>query len=140
MSKYRAHLKIRFSRAASLITAAANRRALVIGADQFSIITDWLRRDCAFFGDGGGAVVVEASNSEEAFYYARLFSETTNTDNFTVFPEDKHFTMSGRAVYKTGSKALPRAINPVLSERYTVDDIACVILYQPSMKFWRVGY
>ncbi len=40
------------------------RRALVVGAETLSRITDWKSRDtCVLFGDGAGAVVLEASET-----------------------------------------------------------------------------
>lgn len=126
--------------AASLIATGAHKNALVIGADTFSKITDWSRRDCVFFGDGAGAVVLSASDNREAFFYAKLYSETNNTDNFTVHPEDQYFTMNANAVYETGSTVLPQAIQEVLQDcGYTKDDLSCVIPHQPSVSLLRAA-
>ena len=40
---------------------------LVIGADTFSKITDWKRRDAVFFGDGAGAAVLSLAGDREGF-------------------------------------------------------------------------
>ncbi len=124
--------------AGHLIESGAYSRALVIGSDTFSRITDWTRRDCVFFGDGAGAVVVEASDYPKAMLRSLLFSETSNTDHFTVFPEDEHFTMNARAVYETGSSVLPHAIRAVLRHSSLgLRDVACVIPHQPSITLLR---
>ncbi|MDG1381825.1 MAG: ketoacyl-ACP synthase III, partial [Flavobacteriales bacterium] len=39
------------------IASGMYRNVMVIGADTFSNITDWNRRDSVFFGDGAGAIV-----------------------------------------------------------------------------------
>ena len=126
--------------AASMIGSGTHQRALVIGADTFSKITDWSRRDSPFFGDGAGAVVVESTDLEDAFYYAKLYSETTNTDHFTVFPEDQFFTMNANAVYETGSQVLPTAIRTVLADTgYTISDVTSIIPHQPSITLLRAA-
>lgn len=120
--------------AASQVRLGLTKRALVIGADCFSTITDWDRRDCIFFGDGAGAVIVEAASSD-CFYHGLAFSETENVDNFTVFPEDSTFTMNAKAVYETGSKVLPVAIRQVLSDvGLGVGDVDIIIPHQPSKR------
>src|SRR5579863_3529773 len=45
--------------AGQFIQNGVYERALVIGADTFSKITDWNQRNCVIFGDGAGAVVLE---------------------------------------------------------------------------------
>lgn len=120
--------------AATQIQVGSCKKALVIGADCFSSITDWDRRDCVFFGDGAGAVIVEAAEGD-TFYHGRSFSETECVDNFTVYPEDKTFTMNAKAVYETGSKVVPAAVKQVIEEcNLEISDISCIIPHQPSKK------
>ncbi len=124
--------------AANLIHSGAHKRALVIGADTFSKITDWNRRDCVFFGDGAGAIILESTQDQDAFFYSKLFAETSNTDHFTVYPEDEFFTMNPNAVYQTGSSVLPEAIRYVTNASgYGIDDISMVIPHQPSITLLR---
>ena len=42
--------------AVQYIKSGMYKNVLVIGADTFSTITDWGRRDAVFFGDGAGAL------------------------------------------------------------------------------------
>ncbi len=120
--------------AATQIQMKICKKILVIGADTFSTITDWERRDCVFFGDGAGAVILEPA-VDESFYYGSSFSETTSVDNFTVFPSDTTFTMNANAVFETGSKVLPEAINKVVTDAgLGVNDIDCIIPHQPSKR------
>ena len=47
---------------------------LVIGADVFSKITDWTRRDAVFFGDGAGAILLQPSDNKDGLFSSLLFS------------------------------------------------------------------
>lgn len=121
--------------ASSLIESGAHKKILLIGADTFSKITDWNRRDCVFFGDGAGAVLLGVDDTEQSFFAGRLYSETENTDNFTVYPSDESFTMNGKAVYETGSTVLPKAIGDLLQENgFQPKDLSCIIPHQPSKR------
>ena len=122
----------------TLIESGAHERILIIGADTFSKITDWSRRDCVFFGDGAGAIVLEHSNNSKAFFAANIYADCRETDNFTVLSDQQHFTMNGRAVYETGSRVLPEAIQILLHQNdLTTSDISCIIPHQPSIKLLR---
>lgn len=132
------------------IAAGVYDHVLVIGADTFSRITDWNRRDCVFFGDGAGAAVLTHTdgNHDEGFLAFRLYSDGRGKWNFTVpaggseMPASEHtiaeglhfFQMNGRAVYETGTKVLPYAILQVLEDTgLKVDDIDFLIPHQPSI-------
>ncbi len=134
--------------ASQYISSGVYDNVLVIGADTFSKITDWSRRDAVFFGDGAGAAVISHSNVNGGFLAYRLFSDGRGRENFTIpgggseFPassktisEGKHFfKMNGRAVYETATKVLPKAINQVLKDTgLNVDDIDLMIPHQPSI-------
>ncbi|MFA7097835.1 MAG: ketoacyl-ACP synthase III, partial [Gammaproteobacteria bacterium] len=55
------------STAAQYIATGIYNNVLVIGADTFSKIIDWTRRDCVFFGDGAGAAVLTHTDSDKGF-------------------------------------------------------------------------
>jgi len=119
--------------ASDMIQCGRYRRVLVIGADTFSKITNWESRDCVFFGDGAGAAVVEASDDPEALFDSCLYSDTRETDNFTVYPNESFFTMNGRAVYETGVRVLPEAITDLLEKNaLCIEDVRWIIPHQPS--------
>ena len=64
------------STAAQFVASGGYDKVLVIGADTFSRITDWKRRDCVFFGDGAGAAVLSATeNNRNGFLAFRLYSD-----------------------------------------------------------------
>jgi 3-oxoacyl-[acyl-carrier-protein] synthase-3 len=116
-----------------MIKGGNYRRVLVIGADTFSKITNWESRDCVFFGDGAGAAVIEACDDPDALFDSRLYSDTRETDNFTVYPNELFFTMNGRAVYETGARVLPEAILALLKKNtLRIEDVRWIIPHQPS--------
>ena len=55
------------STASQFIATGVYNNALVIGADTFSKIIDWSRRDCVFFGDGAGAAVLSNTETDGVF-------------------------------------------------------------------------
>lgn len=118
--------------ACQYISNGTYKNVLVIGADTFSKITDWKKRDCVFFGDGAGAVVL--SEGDEGFLAFRLYSDGRGKDAFTVRDKNSYFEMDGRAVYDTGIKVLPEAINQVLKDaKLKITDIDYMIPHQPSI-------
>jgi 3-oxoacyl-[acyl-carrier-protein] synthase-3 len=111
---------------------------LVIGADTFSRITDYDRRDCVFFGDGAGAVVLQRTAGHDGFFCFELFADGSGQDHFTVFPGDPAFTMNAKAVYQTGTTVLPETLKNLLSRHdLTPMDIAHLIPHQPSVRVLR---
>lgn len=137
------------STAAQFIATGIYNTALVIGADTFSKIIDWSRRDSVFFGDGAGAAVLTHADDGEGFLAFRLYSDGRGKWNFTIpgggseFPMShenvdsgkRYFQMVGRAVYKTAIKVLPMAINQVLADTgLTINDVDYMIPHQPSIQ------
>jgi 3-oxoacyl-[acyl-carrier-protein] synthase-3 len=135
--------------ATQFIAAGVYDNVLVIGADTFSKITDWKRRDAVFFGDGAGAAVFSHGNVNEGFMAFRLYTDGRGKFNYTVpaggseMPATietvkqglHYFQMNGRAVYETGTQVLPIAINQVLKDTgLAINDIDYLIPHQPSIK------
>jgi len=139
--------------AASSIASHLYENVLVIGADTFSMITDWERRDCVFFGDGAGAAVMShTNNDDEGFLAFRLYSDGSGKDAFTVpaggsenppshetIEKGLHsFRMDGRKVFEKATTVLPEAILQVLADTgLSVDDIDFMIPHQPSIGILR---
>ena len=135
--------------ASQFIASGVYDNVLVIGADTFSKITDWKRRDAVFFGDGAGAAVFSSGNVNEGFLAFRLYTDGRGKWNYTIpaggseMPATKEtiekglhfFQMNGRAVYNTGTQVLPRAINQVLDDTgLNIDEIDYLIPHQPSIR------
>jgi 3-oxoacyl-[acyl-carrier-protein] synthase-3 len=137
------------STASQFIASGVYDNVLVIGADTFSKIIDWKRRDSVFFGDGAGAAVLSHANHDEGFLAFKLYSDGRGKLNFTIpgggsehpISQDsldnnlRYFQMNGRAVYETGTKVLPQAIFKVLEDTgLSINDIDYMIPHQPSIK------
>jgi len=137
------------STASQYIATGVYNKALVIGADTFSKITDWSSRNCVFFGDGAGAAVLTHTETDSGFLAFRLYTDGRGKWNFTIpgggseFPLThenvdagyRYFQMNGKAVYETAITALPKAINQVLKDTgLSINDIDYMIPHQPSIK------
>jgi len=135
--------------ASQYIASGVYNHVLVIGADTFSRIIDWKRRDAVFFGDGAGAAVLTHCDSENGFLSYRLYSDGRGNDAFTVpaggsqmpttaetIANGLHFfKMDGKAVYNTAVEVLPIAIKKVLEDtNLNINDIDLMIPHQPSIK------
>ena len=132
------------------IASGVYNNVLVIGADTFSKITDWTRRDAIFFGDGSGAAVISSANVHEGFLAYRLYTDTSHDMlGFTIpgggseipLVEDnitkglQYFQMDGKAVFASATQALPKAINQVLEDTgLSIADIDIMIPHQPSIR------
>lgn len=130
------------------IAAGMYDYVLVIGADCFSKITDYSRRDCVFFGDGAGAAVFTHAEDSSGFITTTLHADGEGKYAWTVpaggseipatiqsVEKGEHFfQMDGKAVFDTATKVLPEAINKVLeASDVTAHQIKYIIPHQPSI-------
>lgn len=117
------------------------QNVLIIGADTFSTITDWSRRDSVFFGDGAGAIVLSQTTEDKGFIDFNLFSDGRGAEIFTVEniepnnPSSKaYFHMDGRGIYNGATSSVPKAINALLTKNnFSIEDIDLLIPHQPSI-------
>lgn len=134
--------------ARQFIAAGTYRNALVIGADTFSRITDWTRRDCVFFGDGAGAIVLEACPEGEGILTVNIEADGTDYEDWTVlaggaaYPAshatvDKgmHFwQMDGAAIYRHATTLMPQSLAKSLARSGLVaQDVNHVFPHQPNI-------
>lgn len=125
------------------------RNVLVIGADTFSKITDWDRRDAVFFGDGAGALVLSATNEDKGFIDFVLHSDGKGKEGFsipaggsempashdTVDQKLHTFRMDGKAVFDTAVRVVPEAIEEILERnQLNVNQIDWMLPHQPSIR------
>jgi 3-oxoacyl-[acyl-carrier-protein] synthase-3 len=131
------------------IKSGMYKNVLVIGADTFSTITDWTRRDAVFFGDGAGAFVLSATTEDKGFLDFILYTDGTGKEHFTipaggsekpasngsVDNGDHFFQMNGTEVYKTAIDVVPKCINEILTKnKRSIDEIRFLLPHQPSIK------
>ena len=134
--------------ASQYIASGVYNNVLVIGADTFSKIINWERRDAVFFGDGAGAAVLTCAAENEGFLAYRLYTDGRGKYEFTIpaggseLPANQdtidnglhYFKMNGKAVFNTATEVLPMAINQVLADtNMTIDEIDLMIPHQPSI-------
>ena len=114
---------------------------LIIGADTFSTVTDWSRRDSVFFGDGAGALVLSQTNEDKGFIDFNLFSDGRGSEIFTIENTDPskpaskaYFHMDGKGIYNGATKVVPMAINELLKKnKFSIEMIDWLIPHQPSI-------
>lgn len=140
--------------AAGMLMHGNRKRALVVGADKLTSITDWSSREtCVLFGDGAGAVIIERTDApsegigkrglirsilgSDGSGYKELICLDGGTRNpfkkGQIVEEPTHMDMNGRAVYNFAVKAFTDTIERLLSEEgLTMDDIKKVIPHQAN--------
>jgi 3-oxoacyl-[acyl-carrier-protein] synthase-3 len=123
----------------SIVTAVAmlgvgHRRALVIGADTLSRITDQDDRSTAvLFADGAGAVVIEASDHE------LLLSHDLGLDGslapLLYCDHGGYLTMEGKEVFRRAVRASVESAQKVLADAGVgPDEIALFVPHQANLR------
>lgn len=117
---------------ASLISSKAGKYFLLVGADQFSKITDFDHRDCVFFGDAAGAMVIEATEGD-SFLSVEINSEGTGWKSFHTPKNTATFDMTASEVAKSATTKLPISIKSICDyAKIAVSDISLFVTHQPS--------
>ena len=111
------------------IRTGGARRALVVGADVMSRITDWTdRATCVLFGDGAGAVVLEASDEPgilsshlhaDGQYQDLLMVPAGVSQGYDKVQEGKAYVqMQGNEVFKVAVNTLGRIVDETLEANH----------------------
>lgn len=117
------------------IRAGAATRALVIGADKMTEITDWTdRTTCVLTGDGAGAAVVEAC--EEPGIGPVLWGSVPSMGNAVrIEGSPPVFAQEGQSVYRWTTSQLPPLARKVCEKAgITPEDLAAVVLHQANLR------
>jgi len=110
-----------------------NSNILILGADQFSKITDFRSRDSVFFGDGAGAAIISFSADPNAFVAVDLYADATDWKGFHTSRVSQTFEMTGRLVKEKAVTELPIAFKKMVHDLgYEVSDIESIFPHQPS--------
>lgn len=134
----------------SQIRTGMARRAMVIGAETLSRITDWTdRNSCVLFGDGAGAVILEACDGENGVLATRIHSDgsywellhqpacgSRNPASSRVIDEKMTvIKMQGNEVFKLAVRAMEDAANEVLAlQGFQTADIDLFIPHQANKR------
>ena len=124
----------------SIVTAVAMlgtgyERALVIGADTLSRITDQEDRTTAvLFADGAGAVVIEARDDRQLLLSHDLGVDGTLT-SILYADHGGYIAMEGREVFRRAVRAsVDSAVKVLEAAGVTADDIALFVPHQANQR------
>lgn len=137
--------------ARSMMLAGSFRKALVIGAEKLSSITDWEdRTTCVLFGDGAGAVVLSyeesgeggilgthlgADGAEKEILFMPGGGSAIPATHESIDHKDHYLKMQGREVFKIAVRAMADSAQKLLaSTGHTADDITLVIPHQANVR------
>lgn len=120
------------------IRAGGARRALVIGADKMTEITDWTdRTTCVLVGDGAGAAIVEAvADDAEPCIGPVLWGSVPEMGHAVrIEGTPPRFAQEGQSVYRWATQQLP-ALARQACERSGIapEDLAGVVLHQANLR------
>jgi 3-oxoacyl-[acyl-carrier-protein] synthase-3 len=117
------------------VRAGASVRALVVGADKMSDVTDWSDRStCVLVGDGAGAAVVEAS--DESGIAPVLWGSVPEMGHAVrIEGTPARFAQEGQSVYRWATTQLPPLARKVCERAgLTPEDLAAVVLHQANLR------
>jgi 3-oxoacyl-[acyl-carrier-protein] synthase-3 len=137
--------------AAGLLSVNSRRkRALVIGSEVLTKMTNWEdRRTCVLFGDGAGAVVVEKTDGEGGLLQTLLYADGTGKESLVmrrggtrapfkkgeVIDAGVFIEMNGQEVYNFAVKAITDTIGALLdAENINIDDITWIVPHQANAR------
>ena len=121
--------------AAHGLIGAGMKRALVIGTDSLSRITDWDDRGTAIlFADGSGAVVLEAVDGP-----GQLLAWDMDADGSArrfLYPDvGGHIVMDGKAVFRRAVRVMVDSATRTLKHAgVSAEDVALVVPHQANVR------
>ncbi|MFD8014078.1 beta-ketoacyl-ACP synthase III [Streptomyces sp. NPDC058955] len=119
------------------IRAGAARRALVIGADKMTEITDWTdRTTCVLTGDGAGAVIVEATETDTGAIGPVLWGSVPEMGHAVrIEGTPPRFAQEGQSVYRWATTKLPALAREACARSgIAPEDLAGVVLHQANLR------
>jgi len=117
------------------VRAGASTRALVIGADKMSDVTDWSdRTTCVLVGDGAGAAVVEAS--DEPGIGPVLWGSVPEMGHAVrIEGTPPRFAQEGQSVYRWATTQLPPIARKACERAgLAPENLAAVVLHQANLR------
>ncbi|MFJ4691177.1 beta-ketoacyl-ACP synthase III [Streptomyces sp. NPDC088766] len=120
------------------IRAGAATRALVIGADKMSEVTDWTdRTTCVLVGDGAGAAVVETCpvGTEPGIGPVLWGSVPEMGHAVRIEGQPARFAQEGQSVYRWATTRLPPLARQACERAgLAPEDLAAVVLHQANLR------
>lgn len=128
----------------AMIRAGDIKRAMVIGAETLSRISDPHDRDSLIYADGAGATIIEARDTPDGIVARAVRSDTLEHSNMLfmgksynreVFIEALFLKMEGRKLYKYALNTVAGAIKQALDcARLDLRDVKKVLIHQANGK------
>lgn len=130
----------------ALIRLGEVRRALVVGGETLSRVSDPHDRDGLLYSDGAGAVVLEGRVTSEPIGILARAARSDTLEHCHILNVGPSYDpgladagpfikMEGRRVYKYAVSTVPEAIKEVLDEAgLRLDDVAKILLHQANGK------
>src|SRR5581483_1713780 len=128
----------------AMIRAGDIRRAMVIGADTLSRISDPHDRDSLIYADGAGATIVEARDTDRGILAHSVRSDTLEHSNMLrmghsykdeAFLEALFLKMEGRKLYKYALQTVAGSIKECLDcAGLHIRDVKKVLIHQANGK------
>jgi len=136
------------------ISTGQFRRAMVIGVEKLSSVTDYKDRNtCVLFGDGAGAAIVEASNDDSGIL-ATFIKSDGRYDNLLWIPDggskvpsqtidngDGRFCiiMNGNEVFKHAVRQMESASRIVIEKAgISTKDITLMVPHQANIRIMQL--
>ncbi|MFE6228378.1 beta-ketoacyl-ACP synthase III [Streptomyces sp. NPDC057854] len=119
------------------VRAGAARRALVIGADKMTEITDWTdRTTCVLTGDGAGAAIVEATETDTGAIGPVLWGSVPEMGHAVrIEGTPPRFAQEGQSVYRWATQKLPALARETCARSgIAPEDLAGVVLHQANLR------
>ncbi|MGW0119395.1 beta-ketoacyl-ACP synthase III [Streptomyces sp. NPDC003327] len=119
------------------VRAGAARRALVIGADKMTDVTDWTdRTTCVLVGDGAGAVVVEATETDTGAIGPVLWGSVPEMGHAVrIEGTPPRFAQEGQSVYRWATQQLPALAREACARGGVApEELAGVVLHQANLR------
>jgi 3-oxoacyl-[acyl-carrier-protein] synthase-3 len=119
--------------AASLLNTSGKETALIVGADQFSKITDFDSRNSVYFGDGAAAAVLAKDSKSGSDMILDLYANGTDWRHFHTKSIESKFEMQANGVARIVNSKVPKAIFKLLGDYgLSVLDVDHFVTHQPS--------
>ncbi|MPY49418.1 beta-ketoacyl-ACP synthase III [Streptomyces acidicola] len=118
------------------VRAGSASRALVIGADKMSEVTDWTdRTTCVLVGDGAGAAVVEGADGEPGIGPVLWGSVPEMGHAVRIEGTPPKFAQEGQSVYRWATTQLPPIARKACERAgLTPEELAAVVLHQANLR------
>jgi 3-oxoacyl-[acyl-carrier-protein] synthase-3 len=139
-----------------MMSAGGRKKALVIGADALSRITDWSDRNtCVLFGDGSGAAILEyredsvQSSQKNGILRSILGADGSGSKYLIlqrggtrnpykvgeIVEKPTHIEMAGQEVYLFAVNAITKTIKKLLDEEgLSIDQVARIVPHQANKR------